>query len=94
MPVTPSRRDKPGRLFPLNRHSLIGLILLSLQTFGCVTQNVIWTPPPVSIKKLASGLSESETVAFFPQDDLSPKASFDERYVSFVSGETGNLDVW
>ena len=71
---------------------LVGLIT-SLGLTGCVTQKTAWTPPPVSIKKLASGLSKSESVAFFPQDDLYPKASLDERFVFFVSGETGNLDV-
>ncbi|MEE2904554.1 MAG: hypothetical protein VYC39_19645, partial [Myxococcota bacterium] len=72
---------------------LLGLIT-SLGVTGCVTQKSVWTPPPVSIKKLASGLSESEAVAFFPQDDLYPTASLDGRFVFFVSGEAGNLDVW
>jgi|GEM_PF-2249724 len=84
---------KSHRLESSKRH-LLTVLIISLVGTGCVTQKTIWSPPPVSIKKLASGLSESEAVAFFPQDDLYPKASLDGRFVFFVSGETGNLDVW
>jgi tetratricopeptide (TPR) repeat protein len=68
-------------------------LTLALVVGNLACRGPAWTPEPLPAREPA-GLAAPELVAFMPEDDISPRASADGRYVAFVSGQNGNLDIW
>jgi CHAT domain-containing protein len=68
--------------------------LIALLTLTSCALAPIRLDAPEEDKEPLEGLRTAKPAAFTPEDDITPSASKDGRYLAFASELNGNLDIW